>query len=602
MKHLIITLLTLAACLGPQARAADTVGDNPYLNETPAQHDARMKWFREARFGMFIHWGLYSQAAGKWDGKATSGAGEWMMNDMQIPDSQYAKLVPQFNPVKFDARAWVQLAKSAGMKYIVITTKHHEGFAMYPSALTDWCLKSTPFQRDPLKELSVACQEAGIKLCFYHSIMDWHHPDYLPHKPWNDQANANPDFERYVTFMKGQLKELLTNYGPIGLLWFDGNWENSWNYDRGADLYRYIRGIQPDLIVNNRVGQDRNGIAGTTSGQERVGDYGTPEQTIPANGFGPGVDWETCMTMNDTWGFKTDDQNWKSTQTLIHNLVDIASKGGNYLLNVGPTGEGLIPDASIERLKEIGRWMEVNGEAIHATTASPFDRQLPWGRCTRKVEGDSTTLYLHVFDWPADGKLFVPGLMSAAQSAGLLADANATLKTETGERGTTVYLPPTAPDGISSTVVLKFAGTPEIVAVPIFQQDDGSVVLPAREARLHGATIQYETTGGRDNIGYWLNPADWADWDLAVKQPGKFTVTAQIAAPALTSFELSVAGQTLRCGAPVTANYDAFETVALGNVEISAAGKVTLSLHALKGGWQPMNVKSVGLKPVTANP
>ena len=370
-------LLKLAAVIGccalaiGSALAGDAGPANSYLSETPAQHNARMEWFREARFGMFIHWGLYSEAAGSWDGKPTDGAGEWIMNNMQIPVSQYARLVPQFNPVKFNAQAWVQLAKNAGMKYIVITSKHHEGFDMYPSTLTDWCIKSTPFQRDPLKELSVACQEAGIKLCFYYSIMDWHHPDYLPRKSWNDEANPNPDFERYVAYMKGQLKELLTGYGPIGLIWFDGNWEKSWNYDRGLDLYNYIRGIQPDLIVNNRVGQDRKGIAGTTDGQERVGDYGTPEQTIPANGFGPGVDWETCMTMNDTWGYKRQDQNWKSTQTLIRNLVDIASKGGNYLLNVGPTSEGLIPEASVERLNEIGQWMSVNGEAIHDTTATP---------------------------------------------------------------------------------------------------------------------------------------------------------------------------------------------------------------------------------------
>jgi alpha-L-fucosidase len=601
-------LLKLAAVIGccalaiGNALAGDAGPANSYLSETPAQHNARMEWFREARFGMFIHWGLYSEAAGSWDGKPTDGAGEWIMNNMQIPVSQYAKLVPQFNPVKFDAKAWVQLAKNAGMKYIVITSKHHEGFDMYPSTLTDWCIKSTPFQRDPLKELSVACHEAGIKLCFYYSIMDWHHPDYLPRKSWNDEANPNPDFERYVAYMKGQLKELLTGYGPIGLIWFDGNWEKSWNYDRGLDLYNYIRGIQPDLIVNNRVGQDKNGIAGTTDGQERVGDYGTPEQTIPANGFGPGVDWETCMTMNDTWGYKRQDQNWKSTQTLIRNLVDIASKGGNYLLNVGPTGEGLIPKASVERLNEIGQWMSVNGEAIHATTASPFERQLPWGRCTKKIENGNTTLYLHVFDWPADGKLFVPGLKSRAESVFMLASATTSLNAETDEDGTTIFLPPAAPDKISSTVVLNFAGAPEIVDVPIFQNPDGSIVLPAGQARLHGSAIQYESGGSHDNIGYWFHPADWADWDFKVNRPGKFIVTAEIATPALTSFELSVAGQTFRCAAPVTENFDTFQTVTLASFEISTPGTFTVAVHPIKGGWQPMNLKSIELKPVAANP
>jgi alpha-L-fucosidase len=450
--RLLPWILALIVCVASVARAEEAPADHSLLSETPAQHDARMKWFREARFGMFIHWGLYAQAAGEWDGKPTSGAGEWIMNDMKIPDSQYAKLVPQFNPVKFEARQWVALAKNAGMKYIVITSKHHEGFGMYPSALTDWCIKSTPFGRDPLKELAAACRKAGIKLCFYHSIMDWHHPDYLPRKPWNDEANPNADFDRYVTHLKGQLKELLTGYGPIGILWFDGQWENTWTYDRGADLYNYVRGLQPNIIINNRVGRD------APAGQPRIGDYGTPEQTIPASGYGPGVDWETCMTMNDTWGFKKQDQNWKSTKTLVRNLIDIASKGGNYLLNVGPTGEGLIPEASIERLQAMGDWMRINGEAISATTASPFKEQLPWGRCTQKSKGRTVKLYWHVFDWPADGQLTVPGLKAQPRKVWLLADRKKkALVTRMSEAGLNITVPGSAPDAISSTIVAQFA-------------------------------------------------------------------------------------------------------------------------------------------------
>ena len=593
MKRTIFFLLAATFNFLCQVQAGGNSAENPYTSETPAQHDARMKWFREARFGMFIHWGLYSQAAGEWDGKPDPGAGEWIMNDKQIRDSQYAKLVPQFNPVKFDAREWVRIAKNAGMKYIVITTKHHDGFAMYPSALTDWCIKSTPFQRDPLKELAAACKEEGITLCFYHSIMDWHHPDYLPRKSWNDLANSDPDFENYVTFLKGELKELLTNYGPIGILWFDGNWENTWNYGRGVELYQYIRGIQPNLIVNNRVGQDRKGIAGTTSGQDRIGDYGTPEQTIPANGFGPDVDWETCMTMNDTWGYKKQDQNWKSTETIIRNLVDIASKGGNYLLNVGPTGEGLIPDASVERLAEIGQWMKMNGEAIYDTTASPFGKQLPWGRCTTRIEDGNTTLYLHVFDWPADGKLLLPGLQSKIKTAYLLADDSKHLKTERSEEGVTVYLPGPAPDKISSTVVLKIKGAPKIEPMLIPQNRDGSIALSASQANLHGSTIQFEAGEPHNNIGYWFHPEDWADWDFKVTHPGKFLVTAELAAPAITSFELSVAGQTFRSATPVTENFTTFRTVSLGTVEIPNSGKLTLAVHPISGGWQPMNLKAV---------
>jgi alpha-L-fucosidase len=287
--------------------------------------------------------------------------------------------------------------------------------------------------------------------------MDWHQPDYLPRKSWNDLANPNADFDRYVAYLKGELKELLTGYGPLGILWFDGQWENTWTYDRGVDLYNYVRGLQPNIIVNNRVGRD------APPGQPKVGDYGTPEQTIPATGEGPGVDWETCMTMNDTWGFKKQDDHWKSTDTLIHNLVDIASKGGNYLLNVGPTGEGLIPDASVERLQAIGQWMQVNGEAIHATTASPFAQQLPWGRCTAKIKGRATTLYFHVFDWPANGALLVPGLKTAPRKVWLLSDAKKkSLPVTLTDGGLSITVPNVAPDAISSTIAARFTAPLDI--------------------------------------------------------------------------------------------------------------------------------------------
>ena len=237
--------------------------------------------------------------------------------------------------MKFDAKAFVKTAKDAGMKYIVITSKHHDGFGMWPSALTDWCIKSTPFQRDPLRELSAECRKQGIKFCLYYSIMDWHSSDWGTRRAWNDVATGTPDMDRYTAYMKGQLKELVTNYHP-GVLWFDGEWESPWTHERGVDLYNYLRALDPKLIINNRVGKARAGMEGMDAGQERVGDFGTPEQQIPPSGFGPGVDWETCMTLNDHWGYNKHDNDWKSPEIIIRNLCDIASKGGNYLLNVGP--------------------------------------------------------------------------------------------------------------------------------------------------------------------------------------------------------------------------------------------------------------------------
>ena len=474
MKPSLILAL-LALIVAPFAgRAAESTSD----------HDARMAWFRDARFGLFIHWGVYAVPAGEWGGKTNYG--EWFLEETKMPVSQYEKFASQFNPVKFDAKEWVRLAKEAGMKYIVITSKHHDGFGIYPSGQTDWCIKSTPFKRDPLQELADACRAAGIRLCFYHSIMDWHHADWETRRAWNDKVTGTPDMDRYTAYMKAQIKELITRYGPIGILWFDGEWEKPWTHERGMDLYKYVRSLQPDIIINNRVGKGRAGMSGMDKGAERAGDYGTPEQEIPPTGFGPGVDWESCMTMNNHWGYNKNDQNWKSSTTLIRNLVDCASKGGNYLLNIGPTSEGVFPDASIERLHDIGRWMKVNHEAIYGTQASPFEK-LAWGRCTQKkiagpaaAEGfqqhaawpfqdphkksgaSQTRLYLFVYDWPANGRLVVPGLANKPVRAFLL-DGRQALPFTAANNSVTISIPAAAPDKNASVIALDIQGSPEIV-------------------------------------------------------------------------------------------------------------------------------------------
>ena len=456
-KWFMLFALCVAALAGAGAK------DQPVASETKEQRDARMKWFDEARFGLFIHWGVYAVPAGEW--KGNKGYGEWFLEETKMPVSQYENFAKEFNPVKFDARAWARMAREAGMKYIVITSKHHDGFGLFPSQLTDWCIKSTPFQRDPLKELSKACRREGIVFCTYHSIMDWHHPDYPNRRAYNDKATGQPDMERFVTYLKGQLKELVTNYHP-GIMWFDGEWESAWNHERGVDLYSYLRALDPKLIINNRIGKGRQGMSGMDGGRG-VGDYGTPEQEIPSTGFGEGVRWESCMTMNNHWGYNKHDQSWKSTRELVRHLIDCASKGGNYLLNVGPTSEGLFPAPSVERLAEIGRWMKVNGEAIYGTKASPFKR-LDWGRCTQKpfdarkprVPGK---LYLHVYNWPVDGKLVVPGLKNTVQKAYLLADAQRAALATSSEGGkVTVSVGPQAPDPIATVVVLEIKEPAEI--------------------------------------------------------------------------------------------------------------------------------------------
>jgi alpha-L-fucosidase len=431
------------------------------VKDTPQQHDERMEWWREARFGMFIHWGLYSAAAGYFHDKADKGAGEWIMNGSKITIADYSELMSQFNPDKFDAKEWAKVAKDAGMKYLVITSKHHDGFCMWPSEQTEWCIKSTPWyqrtHRDVLKELSEACKEAGIRFCLYYSIMDWHHQDYDPHRAWHAAEQPQPpDMNKYVAYMKAQLKELVENYHP-GVIWFDGSWEGTWTPERGTDLLNYLRELDPKLIVNNRVGKHHNKEGHDT--QDVLGDYTTPEQRIPKNALG--IDWETCMTMNGTWGYKKDDNHWKSTETLVRNLIDITSKGGNYLLNVGPTSEGEIPQASVERLEEMGKWMKVNGQAIYGAKGVAFGEPVKWGRATQKPG----KLFLEVFDWPSDGKLLVP-VKNRASKATLLTEPATALKAETGDDGLAIELPKSAPDKIASVVEADISGALEPLPSP----------------------------------------------------------------------------------------------------------------------------------------
>ena len=392
------------------------------LDETAAQHDARMAWWREARFGMFIHWGLYAIPGGYWEGKRTGGA-EWILNAVRIHPDDYMPLQKQFDPVDFDATQWAMVAKQAGMRYIVITSKHHDGFCLWPSAFTDFDVEGTPFQRDILGELATACRDENIVLCFYHSIMDWTHPDYLPRRAWDDRPTDDADYEAYVRHMHAQLAELVERYGP-GVMWFDGEWEGTWTHEHGMRTYDLVRELDPRIIVNNRVDTGRTGMAGLTRAGGYRGDFGTPEQEIPATGLPEGVDWETCMTMNRSWGYQSFDTAFKSVPDLLHKLVDIASKGGNFLLNIGPDERGRFPEQSVQALEAIGRWMGVNGESIHGTSGSPF-LALDFGRCTRKaLPGGGERLYLHVFERPANGELVLPGLITDARvfRAHLLAD------------------------------------------------------------------------------------------------------------------------------------------------------------------------------------
>lgn len=344
--------LLLALLLSAQSALAQPPQDGP-------RSDPRTAWFREAKFGMFIHWGLYSVPAGQWKGRDVPGLGEWIMHDAGIPVPEYEKLAGSFDAEKFDARQWVAIAKDAGMTYVVVTAKHHDGFCMWGTKVTPYnVVDATPLHRDPLKDLAAACKEAGIKFCCYYSIMDWRHPELFPgptdpHRVDPDRKPAtNPDDPRVIDYvetqLKPQLRELVLNYDPA-VLWFDGEWVPWWEERHGKDVEDYLRHLKPGILVNNRIGKRTNAD----------GDFDTSEQESLKPAPGQRL-WETCMTLNDTWGYKKSDHHWKRSDEIVKQLAEINASGGNLLLNVGPTAQGVIPRESVEILHEIGAKLRQN--------------------------------------------------------------------------------------------------------------------------------------------------------------------------------------------------------------------------------------------------
>ncbi len=569
-------LILLTLCISPLELAAEE-----------RQSAERMAWWRDAKFGLFIHWGVYAVPAGTYKGEQIKGIGEWIMRNAEIPVAEYRSYAKQFNPVKYRPQQWAKLAKEAGMRYMVITSKHHDGFALFPSQVTDWDVSNaTPYGKDLIGPLAKAARKEGLKFGLYYSqAQDWTHPGgakaRIQEGEFWDQAHKGSFDEYLQTIAVPQTREILNTYQPDILWWDTPAWMTP---ERAAPLHALLS-LRPGVITNNRLG---GGYKGDTD---------TPEQYIPATGI-PGRDWEVCMTMNDTWGYKSYDLNWKSTEDLIHKLVDIVSKGGNFLLNVGPTAEGEIPQASVDRLKAIGAWMKVNHEAIYGTTASPFHK-LFWGRSTKKIDRDDVTLYLHVFDWPENGVLPVPGLKNRILRAQLLASKQA-LTAQNDGADIKIQVPKNAPDPVCSVIKLTLDGPPQVVSNLPAEVAGRPLVLTARFADIHnpGYGVHARLSDQSDHavITSWEDERARLSWVFHLQSSATFRIEAELACAADSSqFVLKSGNHSVNVAISGTGAGDRFQTITLAELTLPEGEHTMLTMTPQSGRWQPLQLRSVRL-------
>jgi alpha-L-fucosidase len=561
-------------------------GATELIPESDAAFQQRMQWFTDAQFGLFIHYGVYSTLGGEWKGKPVPKYAEWIQRWGQIAPEEYIPLAADFKPEKLDADLWVKTAKEAGMKYMVITTKHHEGFCLWDSAYTDYDLgEATTFDRDILAELSAACKKYGIKFGTYYSIIDWHHPSQRAQK-----ANSQPpmrDKAGYVTYMKAQLKELIEQYHP-SVMWFDGDWAAWWTMEDGVDLYNYLRTLDPDLVINNRVAKRK----------KFTKDFGTPENQTP----GAALDhiWEACWTVNHSWGFKKSDTNWKSTEVLIQKLIDINTKGGNLLLNVGPQADGSWPDASIRQLKEMGAWNAEHSEAVYG--ADPVDLSAQsWGRLAQAKGStlEEGELFAYVFNWPASGRLEIKGL--SVDQAEAFTDDGASLPVTVTPAGLKIDLSSVAATPLATVLRIKYSGMQKAAAAPSVELGltGNELVLQAPAARLSGKVNKLEDN---THIGFWTDPSDTATWTLNVPAPETYTVKILYACDENFSgsdVQLTVGGKTLAATVAPTKGWTNFELMNLGVVELNQVGATDCTVGFGKNQKKALfNLKAVLFVPI----
>ncbi|UBM60749.1 alpha-L-fucosidase [Marinilongibacter aquaticus] len=551
--------------------------------------EGKEKLFDEGNFGMFIHWGLYSKLAGKWKGKTYYGIGEWIMNPRManIPPKEYATVAANFNPIDFNAQQIAKLAKDAGMKYIIITSKHHDGFAMFDSKVDDFnIVDATPFARDPMKELSQACHENGLGFGFYYSHnQDWSYPGGTG-GPDFDEEGQPVTFDSY--FYKKclpQVKEICTQYGDIDFIWFDtpGDMKKELVFEL-ADM---VRDLQPNAMLCSRVGY---GLGDYVS----KGDMEVPVRNIEGL-------WETCDTNNDSWSYAWYDNNFKSPEEIINRLVSTVARGGTYLFNVGPDGNGKIPEIGADFLREAGRWIQKYPQVVYGAGSSPWGTALAWGDITTK----DSSLYLTVFDWPKDGQLYLPGLKSQIKSAQLLnGKHNDSLSFQQFENWTVVEVPKVASDTLASVIELQM----EVDANDILVDKDLGVYpnvsteLPMDLAKVQN--VKRETISWMEKFGEWKHanqvshwrPKGKASWQVNVEKAGYYYLDICYKGNDRLVWKVTTdEGISMQNQQAATEKYNYYN---MGIVEFKSPGKKTISVELIDGDSDTSSLKSVLIKPV----
>ncbi len=542
---------------------------------------------REGRYGMFIHWGLYSSLAGKWKDQTYYGIGEWIMNPSMagIPVEDYMETAKSFNPDQFDAKAIVQLAKDAGMKYIIITSKHHEGFAMFKSAHPFNIVDASPFQRDPMKELSDACRAAGLGFGFYYShYQDWTSPGGHG-GPSKNADGSDATFEKYFREKcYPQVKEICTQYGPLDVIWFDT--PGSMPKELVVELHDLVRSTQPKALLGSRIGHGMGDY-------ESLGDMEVPPERV--DGF-----WESCDTTNDSWSYAWYDTNWKSPKVILHRLVSTAARGGNYLLNIGPDGKGNVPKECANFLKQAGDWLNAHPSVIYGSGPSPWRYAMPWGDIT--MQG-TEQMNLVVFDLPQDGFIHLPGLSTQVKSASLIDAGRKTLvKAEVFEKSVRIKLPENCRSSIATLVEVQLTSTPVV--------DQSLTVHPntLNELLIHFAEAigaEKKKISWMEKFGEWKHATQmskWtanakARWTVNVLQPGFYQVTARYRGETnpksrVTWRIVTDEGKSIQNQQSVTGQY---QSMPMGVFEVITPGERVIEVSLVNGDSEAFSLESIGM-------